>query len=193
MWNRRTILTGGFLACAVVAVCVHFWPAPPPPPAPSELPRAGLALREGRMCPVSGGGPFTGIMFERSAQGKRLTEVPLKEGLIQGVARGWYDSGQLEVEENYDKGVSQGVRRRWHENGRLKSEATIVAGELHGPYVEWHDNGKLAARLTLVHGKPDGLSEAWHPDGSPKATVVMKEGKPVKQEFYPTKTVAHQP
>ena len=195
MWNKRTVLTAGFLACALVAAGVFFWPTPSPPPAPvpAELPRAGLTLRDGRMCPLAGGGPYTGIMFERSAQGKRLTEVPLKEGLIQGVARGWYDSGQLEVEETYLNGVSQGVRRRWHQNGQLKSEATIVAGKLHGPYTEWHDNGKKAAHLTLVEGKPEGLSEAWHPDGSPKAVVVMKEGKPVKQEFFPIKTVAQQP
>lgn len=182
MQNKHKLWPGAVLACALAAAAIWWWSHPAP--VPGELPRTALELRDGRMCLRDGGDPFTGIMFERASTGQRLTEVPLQAGIVHGRARGWYDAGQLEVEEHFDNGLSDGVRKRWHANGKLKSEATIVKGELHGPYTGWHDNGQLAARLTMVHGLGEGLSEAWHPDGSKKALVTLNAGKPVKQEFF---------
>lgn len=186
MLNKHKLWSGLALVCLLAGVAIWWWSRTAP--VPGELPRAALELRDGRMYPRDGGGPFTGIMFERASTGQRLTEVPLQDGIINGLARGWYDAGQLEVEEHFENGVSEGVRKRWHANGKLKNEAAIVKGELHGPYTEWHDNGQLAARLTMVHGRGEGLSEAWHPDGSKKAVVTLEAGKPVKQEFFPKQT-----
>ena len=151
---------------------------------PTELPAASLVLREGRMYPRAGGGPFTGNMFERSSTGQRLSEVPLKEGIVHGLARGWFDSGTLETEEPFNQGLSQGVRKRWHENGKLKSEATVVKGQLQGNYQEWFDSGIKAVATTLVDGKAHGLCETWHPDGTIKSRVQLELGSPITKQFF---------
>lgn len=158
-----------------------------PAPVAGELRRADLTLTDGKLFPTGGGEPFTGIMFEQTSTGQRLSAIPVREGVIEGVAYGWHENGQKEVEETFAAGVSNGIRTRWYPDGKKKSEATIVKGELQGAYTEWHENGQVAIRMNLDHGKPDGLCEAWNPDGSRKSSVMQDHGKIVKQEFFPAK------
>ena len=186
MQNKRKFVIG-IVAAALVVGSIYWWKQAPAA-VPKEMLRSELELVDGRMRPKSGGEPFSGIMFERASTGTRLSEISLQDGIVHGLARGWYDAGQLEVEETFVNGKSNGIRKRWHANGQKKSEVTIVEGELNGSYTEWHDNGQLAVMLTMVHGKAHGLSEAWHADGSRKAVVTMDAGTPVKQEFFPKPT-----
>ena len=177
-WKLATVLAG---ACLLGGLLFRHHA---PVVAPAELPAGSLVLREGRMYPRAGGGPFTGNMFERSYTGQRLSEVPLQEGIVHGLARGWYDSGALETEERFDQGLSQGVRQRWHANGKLKSEATVVKGQLQGTYQEWFDSGIRAVATTLVDGKAHGLCESWHPDGTLKSRVQLELGNPTTTQFF---------
>lgn len=183
MQTKRKLVLGAVVAGAIAFSA--FFLLRRSEPVPGELPRAALVLKDGRLCIRDSGTPFTGLVFEQTTAGQRLTELPVREGIVQGVAKGWYDSGAKEVEENFENGISSGVRRRWHENGQLKNEATILNGELHGPYTEWHDDGTLAVRMNNVHGKGEGLCEAWHPGGAPKAKVTLAAGKPVTKEYFP--------
>jgi MORN repeat variant len=150
----------------------------------SELPRASLVLRDGCLQPVDGGGPFTGLMFEQTTKGQRLTAVPVVKGIVHGMARGWYDSGKLEMEEPFENGLSHGLRTRWHENGQKKSEAHIQRGQLHGHYSEWHPNGQLALTMTMECGQSQGLCQSWNEDGTPKSKVTLKDGQPIAQEYF---------
>lgn len=185
MRNKRILwITSAVAACAIIAVMV-WWNRPVA--VPTELPRASLELKDGRMVTRKEGVPFTGIMFEQTTKGQRLTEVPLKDGIIQGLVRGWYDSGQLEVEEHFENGISQGMRKRWHENGKLRNEVMIVDGKLEGSYKEWYDNGVQAVVMTMVKGQGQGLCEAWHPDGNLKSRITLEKGDPVKKEYFPSK------
>ncbi len=181
-WTKRRFVAA--VALIVMVAAGAFFLTRRADPVPGELPRAALVLTNGRLCLKDGGAPFTGLVFERTTGGQRLTELQLRDGIVHGLAKGWFDSGAKEVEESFENGISNGLRRRWHENGQLKNEATIVHGELHGPYTEWHADGTLAVRMNNVQGKGEGLCEAWHPGGAPKAKVTLAAGKPVTKEYF---------
>lgn len=182
MQNKRRLLTA---AAAVLLLAAGAWLwLWPEAPVPGEINRSALVLRDGRLCLKDSGKPFTGIVFEQAAGDRRLSELTVRDGILNGLSKGWYDSGAQEVEENFVDGKSSGVRKRWHANGKLKNEATIVNGELHGPYTEWHDDGSMAARMNMVHGKGEGLCEAWYPGGAPKARVILAAGEPVTKEYF---------
>lgn len=182
MQSKHRLLTAAMLVIGL-AVGAYFW-LRPEAPVPGELPRAALVLTDGRLCLKDSGLPFTGTVFEQTGSGQRLSELTVREGILHGMSKGWYDSGAQEVEEQFVDGKSNGVRKRWHANGKLKNEATIVNGELHGPYTEWHDDGSMAARMNMVHGKGEGLCEAWHRGGAPKAKVILAAGEPVTKEYF---------
>ena len=100
------------------------------------------------------------------------------------LSRGWYENGQLEVEETFERGVAHGQRFRWHANGQKKSEAMIGNGEIAGRFTQFHQNGKRAAEVNMVAGKPHGMSLAWNDSGDLVARVELNGGEIVHQEYF---------
>jgi hypothetical protein len=176
----------GLLAfLALIVLIGAAWYALTPPPV--RHPKQELVQRSGVWHLKSPDQPFTGVMFEPNGKDKILSEIPLKAGLAHGMARGWYPSGQLEVEEPFSHGKSNGTRTRYHENGKVRSVATIVQGTLEGPFKEYHDNGQLAAEMTLIKGVGQGPSRAWYPSGKLKAEVTLVDGQPTASQYYEDK------
>ena len=190
MLNKRTFILLASFACLLLAAGgLGVWMAAPESstPAPKAVLRIArllLELRDGRLCPKAWGGPFTGIMYEQTTEGRLLSEIPLKEGVVHGIARGWHENGRLEVEEPFENGKSHGLRTRYHPNGKMRSQATIVKGSLEGTFTEWYENGQLAVRMDMADGKGEGLCEAWHPDGKLKSKVTLKNGEPIQTEYF---------
>jgi antitoxin component YwqK of YwqJK toxin-antitoxin module len=163
------------------------WYALSPGPEVLRCPREELVQREDVWYLKDSDQAFTGVMFEANGEDKLLSEIPLREGLAHGIARGWYPSGQLEIEEPFSQGKSHGTRTRYHENGKIRSIARTVQGVLDGPFKEYHDNGQMAVEMTLVEGVGQGLSRAWHPSGKLKAEVTLMDGEPTDAIYYEDK------
>lgn len=62
-----------------------------------------------------------GIVKFNNADGSR-TEVPRKNGKVNGIVKGYYPSGKLEYEENYIDGVVSGISREYYENGQIADD-----------------------------------------------------------------------
>lgn len=174
------VITVGLALTAGIAVFV----ARPRSQAITEARRDQLDLREGALYLHDAQKPFTGTLIEDYAPGKRKLAIEIRDGKAHGVSRGWFESGQQEVEEHFVQGVSHGTRTRWFENGTRKSEEHIEQGKLVGSYLEWYDNGQKAVAMTLEEGKPHGIVEAWHPSGTLKSRSRMDHGKLVDREFF---------
>jgi antitoxin component YwqK of YwqJK toxin-antitoxin module len=146
--------------------------------------RSGLVLRDGVLYLPGQTKPFSGLLVEDYAPGKRKAAIPIAAGKADGISRGWFDNGQIEVEETFVHGTSEGTRQRWFTNSQLRSQEPIVHGQLAGHYTEWHDNGRKAAEMDFVAGQPDGVAMAWHRSGQPKSRTRLSAGKVVEQQFF---------
>lgn len=155
-----------------------------------ELMRSELTLQDGKLHASGETTPFTGRMFEIFSADQRKLEIEIRDGRAHGRSRGWYENGQIEVEETFTDGVSHGKRTRWHSNGTMKSVAQITKGEVNGKYAEWHENGQKSLEMTFHNGKPAGLVEAWHPSGALKSQVRFEGEKQVSSEFFPDPALA---
>ncbi len=149
-----------------------------------ELARHQFDLREGILYAKGESEAFNGTLAETFPGGAKRIAIVIRDGGAHGVSRGWYENGQLEVEENFVRGVSHGRRTRWHANGATKSEARIVDGAIEGVFTRWHDNGQKAAVAIMVDGVSHGVSEAWHASGARKSRVVLEAGEVVSSEFF---------
>jgi antitoxin component YwqK of YwqJK toxin-antitoxin module len=149
-----------------------------------KLTQGELILREGKLYADSEAIPFDGILFENFSGGIPKLEIEIVYGKADGRSVGFFDNGQLEVEEFFVKGVSHGVRTRWNQQGVKISEEQIEGGQVNGLHVKWHDNGNKALQMILLDGQPDGLAEAWHPNGSLKSRAQFVSGKMVSREFF---------
>lgn len=180
--KRRSILV--VTVCLALAAGIAVFVTRPRSQAIYEARRDQLDLHEGALYLLDARKPFTGTLIENYAPGKRKLAIEIRDGKAHGVSRGWFVSGQQEVEEHFVQGVSQGTRTRWFENGIRKSEEHIEQGKLVGTYLEWYDNGQKAVAMTLEEGKPHGMVEAWHPSGTLKSRSRMDHGKLVSREFF---------
>ena len=158
-------------------------PGSPAPPV-VERTRDQLEQRDGKLFEPEASEPFTGMLVEYYPEKKPKIAIEIQDGRPHGLSCGWYENGQMEVEERFVSGVSHGQRTRWHENGQKRSEAQIENGQITGKFFKWHDNGQKAAEATLVNGKPDGVSEAWHESGAPKSRVELRDGEIVSKEYF---------
>jgi len=139
------------------------------------VPRGEVEFRDGLLRLSGQSEPFDGILIENWSASRRKAEVPVRDGRVDGVTRGWYESGVQEVEEGFRAGVSHGWRTRWHPNGRIKSRVWIQHGMLAGFFHEWHSNGRLAQITPLRSGQAWGEVIAWGESGDPLSRIAVQD------------------
>ncbi len=151
-------------------------------PACPERARSELQLRDNRL--FDGERLFTGIVFERYADGVLRSRSSVSNGLLQGLSQGWHTNGQLQIAEQFVAGIAHGPRTKWYPNGAKLSEANIAGGQLNGSFHRWHENGTLAEQIEFLNGRPEGVSLAWFSSGRPKARVVARSGQTVERASW---------
>lgn len=191
MRKKHLVLVGVAVVAWMAFLAIRAWWTPTREVL-REVVRGDLDLREGVLYVHGAKEPFQGVLIEDFSKGVRKLAIDIRQGRADGVSRGWFENGQLEVEETFVAGVSHGLRTRWHANGKKKSEEHIEHGVVTGRYVEWFDNGQKAVEMVLQAGHPEGLAEAWYPDGTRKSQTQFADGKIVKREFFPAPLTAAQ-
>jgi antitoxin component YwqK of YwqJK toxin-antitoxin module len=181
--TESPLLLIGLGLLGAVALVVSLQPSRPAIPA--EVTRGDLDLHGGMLYLHGSPQPYSGELVAKYVSGAKKARIDLRQGKVDGLSQGWYENGQLEVEEHFVAGVSEGLRTRWHANGQKRSEEQIERGVVVGHYVEWHENGRKAVEMTLRNGKPEGLAEAWHPDGILKSQAHFALGKMGERKFFP--------
>ena len=117
---------------------------------------------------------YTGII-KCCENGRVMDFVTLKDGLENGLSRGWYENGQMEYEENYKEGVEDGLHREWHANGQLLSEGNYKDGVEDGLFREWSADGQLLSEENYKDGVL--ISEkCWDWDGNEVECIEIEEG-----------------
>lgn len=143
---------------------------------PRMVVRSELDLREGVLFVRGEETPFDGRLVENYPGGARKLSIEIHAGVADGISLGWFESGQLEVEEHFVRGLSHGQRTRWYASGRKRCVASVVRGQLYGSYEEWHPNGRKAMEVTYRNGKPDGVARAWSDAGIAEPLRLYRDG-----------------
>lgn len=96
--------------------------------------------------------PYTGKLVMEFTGDASLAEWDIKDGLMEGMERVYYKSGQLCSELTYKKGEAYGTKRTYYEDGKLLKTTEYKNGKLNGLDKTYHKNGKLR---TVVRYKND--------------------------------------
>lgn len=92
-------------------------------------------------------------------------------GQVHGVAKFWYDNGNLQLTGEYKDGVLDGKLCRYRENGIIETEDIYQNGKLHGLCREFHYNGNVLSEMPYVNDTLHGLSRQFDDVGQ-----IMIEG-----------------
>jgi antitoxin component YwqK of YwqJK toxin-antitoxin module len=128
-------------------------PYSPTPVTPSQLvTRDGVRLFEGL--------PYTGIVFDRFADGSKRARYSLRQGKVEGV---WIE---------------------WYQNGAIRFYSEWRDGRGDGPFVYFHETGEVSERVRAIGDVWDGISEGWDRNGEKLFESLYREGKPVTKRRY---------
>lgn len=177
----RTKFFSAVLACVLLVVTVVVWRGWTARVPVEKALRSELELRAGVLYRAAAALPFEGLIVEDWRAGQRRVEVTIGGGRAHGLSRGWYENGQIEVEEHFVHGVSHGTRTRWFAEGGKKSQVEIRQGQLSGTFREWHPNGQLARETPLRNGVAHGEVKSWDVAGKLTGTAQVSHGQKVAE------------
>ena len=110
--------------------------------------------------------------------GARLwVETPYQNDKTHGVAKGYYESGNLMREIPYKNDVQHGVEKWYYENRNLEFEAPYDNGKKHGVVKEYYENGILRYETPYENGKRHGVGKEYDENGNLEIETPFKNGK----------------
>jgi hypothetical protein len=160
----------GFFACTAVLLSAAAW-----------ADDAGINSTDasiGRQGPLRllNGQPMNGEL-RRVEGGGSVALLPVRQGLLEGMARSRYADGQPRSEGAYARGQPHGLHRAWWPSGQLQSEQNFVNGMPHGLSRTWYASGKRYEEHRHEHGQEAGLQRIWFEDQRLRANYEVKHGR----------------
>ena len=74
------------------------------------------------------GQPFTGVGYETNDNGVVISEMEFQNGMQHGTTRGFYPTGRVKREAQYQANTLDGFVRDWDEDGVLEREEEYEKG-----------------------------------------------------------------
>jgi antitoxin component YwqK of YwqJK toxin-antitoxin module len=145
------------------------------------------------------GSPFSGIVFDKAPNGKKILDANYSNGNLNGPYIEWHDNGKKKSEVFYVNGkIDNGIYYTYDREGNKLSAITYSNhikikeekykyGKLNGITTEWYENGELKSETFYKNGIKDGMSRSYNYLG--KVTeetynVAGTTGKTTKYEYY---------
>ncbi len=85
--------------------------------------------------------PFTGTTIGKHPNGQRDGEMPYKDGLRHGVAKAFYDNGQLELLAQMENDIKVDTIYMFFRSGQIKGRGQFLEGKPNGLWISWDEEG----------------------------------------------------
>ncbi len=118
-------------------------------------PSAGSSSKKGKNDSTG----YNGV-YKSYRDGYLYSEVTLKEGKKNGLAKRFYKNGKVNTEVHYKNNIKIDTSRWYYTNGKIYRETPYNKGKIHGIQKKYHKNGILMAEIPWVGGnRKAGLKE----------------------------------
>lgn len=121
--------------------------------------------------------PFSGYMIETETNGRIVYRLPILDGQENGLAKGWYNTGEKLLERLFVDGKKEGVFKQWWPNGRLRYLFHYEHDQYNGTQLVFFPTGKKREESTYSSGEEEGLQRVWDKDGHLLANYTIRNKK----------------
>jgi antitoxin component YwqK of YwqJK toxin-antitoxin module len=111
-------------------------------------------------------------------------EIPYLKGEIDGLARWWYENGNMEQTVEYRNGMLDGTTTRWYEHGILSARLTYKDNLKNGLSSEWDRSGKIILEETFRNDTLHGPTRRYHTNRKLKSEEYYDMGRYDGTWFY---------
>ena len=81
-------------------------------------------------------------------------------------------------------GVVEGQSQTWGENGRIQSETTYRGGKKHGKFIFYQDNGRKQFEVSYMNDIKHGLFISYDSRGTKKYEALYENGAKIAEYWY---------
>ena len=145
---------------------------------------------------------ITGIIYQEYEFGQLRYEHEYKDGIQDGLSKGWYANGKLKYIENYKDGYlngwvkywpldhtdssnvlyiegepEEGVLKKWYRHRVLTNETHYKEGLVIGAQKLWNKAGELIYLCNYNKGVKKGEEIKWNDEGEKIFRAFYKDGK----------------
>ena len=110
--------------------------------------------------------PFTGFMIEDEKNNRIVYQLPIIEGIEEGIALGWYNTGEKLLQRPFKHGKIEGCFTQWWPNGKIRYRCHYINNSYQGLQEVFFPNGKLQQESHFQSGKEEGLQRTWDSTGN---------------------------
>ncbi len=120
---------------------------------------------------------FTGFMIEEEKDHRIVYSLPITNGKEDGLAKGWYNSGEKLSERIFINGKMEGIFKQWWPNGRLRYLFIYKNNVFDGKQIVYFPNGKVREESNYQSGEKEGIQRVWDKKGSLISNYTIKNKK----------------
>ncbi len=130
-----------------------------------------VILKKNRYVHRETGKTYTGTYKEYDAEKHLVSEMIIKDGLLNDSTTIFYPSGAIKEVRSYKDGIKHGIWKTWNEAGILTAEAGFQNGKKDGAWYVWDDQGTKRYEMYYKNGEKKGT---WIIRDE-KGTVISQE------------------
>lgn len=108
--------------------------------------------------------------------GNLKSELPYKNGKLNGTAVWYYEDGTIQMEVNYANDIIEGSSIRYHDNGRKDTEEMYVNNLRQGKATEYSYSGKRVEQKHYLNDTLHGKYFKWYPNSELQIAGEFIEG-----------------
>lgn len=111
------------------------------------------------------GKSFSGYMVETEKDHRVVYKLPILAGKENGLAKGWYNTGEKLLVRYFVDGRKEGVFKQWWPNGRLRYLFRFKQDQYHGQQLVYFPSGQKRQASQYVNGDEEGVQRTWDEAG----------------------------
>lgn len=120
---------------------------------------------------------FTGYIVEKEKDGRLLYQVPIVKGKEEGLAKGWYNTGERLLERSYIDGKKEGEFTQWWPNGNIRYLFHYKNDVFDGSQWVYFPDGKKRELSNYVLGEKEGVQQVWDEKSKLISNYTIKNKK----------------
>ena len=123
------------------------------------------------------GALYSGYMIEIEKNKQLVYKLPILEGKENGLARGWYHSGEKLLERHFSKGKKEGLFTQWWPNGNYRYRFHFKNDYFNGTQQVFFANGNKREESNYQMGNKEGGQRIWNEAGQLISNYTIRNKK----------------
>ena len=117
-----------------------------------------------------------GVYKKVDGQGKLIEEANFVNDTLHGLRIIYYEKGDTQIVENYQKGYFEGAYKAYYESGQLELLGHYVDNTMKGKWYRYYPTGELMEIVTFEGNEENGPFVEFYQNGNKKAEGTYLEG-----------------